>query len=31
LINNFGYCEMCATDALNFVASIFAKGDSIQS
>ncbi len=31
LINNFGYCEVCATDALNFVASIFAKGDSIQS
>ena len=30
LINNFGYCEICATDALNFVASIFAKGDSIK-
>jgi serine protein kinase len=28
LIKNFGYCEICATDALNFVASIFAKGDS---
>jgi serine protein kinase len=27
LIKNFGYCEICATDALNFVASIFAKGD----
>lgn len=27
LINNQGYCEICATDALNFVASIFAKGD----
>ena len=25
LIKNFGYCEICATDALNFVASIFAK------
>jgi serine protein kinase len=31
LINNFGYCEICATDALNFVASIFAKGDSVKS
>jgi serine protein kinase len=31
LIKNFGYCEVCATDALNFVASIFAKGDSIKS
>ncbi len=27
LIKNQGYCEICATDALNFVASIFAKGD----
>ncbi len=31
LIKNFGYCEICATDALNFVASIFAKGDSARS
>ena len=31
LIKNFGYCEICATDALNFVASIFAKGDSTKS
>lgn len=31
LMKNFGYCEICATDALNFVASIFAKGDSIKS
>ncbi len=31
LKNNFGYCEICATDALNFVASIFAKGDSLKS
>lgn len=31
LIKNFGYCEVCATDALNFVASIFAKGDSAKS
>jgi serine protein kinase len=27
LINNLGYCEVCATDVLNFVASIFARGD----
>ena len=31
LIKNQGYCEICATDALNFVASIFAKGDAIKS
>lgn len=31
LIKNHGYCEICATDALNFVASIFAKGDSVIS
>jgi len=31
MIKNFGYCDICATDALNFVASIFAKGDSIKS
>lgn len=31
LIKNQGYCEICSTDALNFVASIFAKGDSIKS
>ena len=31
LIKNFHYCDICATDALNFVASIFAKGDSIKS
>src|SRR3989339_1011509 len=31
LIKNHGYCEICATDALNFVASIFAKGDSAKS
>ena len=24
---NYGYCEICATDVLNFVASIFARGD----
>ncbi len=28
LIKNYGYCEICATDVLNFVASIFARGDA---
>ena len=27
LIRDYGYCEVCATDVLNFVASIFARGD----
>lgn len=27
LIKNHGYCETCATDVLNYVASIFARGD----
>lgn len=27
LIKTMGYCEVCATDVLNFVASIFARGD----
>lgn len=27
LINNYGYCDVCATDVLNYVASIFARGD----
>ena len=27
LIHNYGYCEVCANDVLNFVASIFARGD----
>ncbi|MFH1018626.1 MAG: serine protein kinase [Pseudomonadota bacterium] len=27
MINNYGYCDICATDVLNFVASIFARGD----
>lgn len=26
LMNNYHYCEICATDVLNFVASIFARG-----
>ncbi|MHC4860915.1 MAG: PrkA family serine protein kinase [Planctomycetota bacterium] len=27
LIRSYGYCEVCSTDILNFVASIFARGD----
>lgn len=27
LIKNCGYCEICSSDVLNFVASIFARGD----
>jgi serine protein kinase len=27
LIKNNAYCEVCSTDVLNFVASIFARGD----
>jgi len=27
LIKKFGYCENCATDILNYVSSIFARGD----
>jgi len=27
LIKNYDYCEICSTDVLNFVASIFARGD----
>jgi serine protein kinase len=30
LIKNYGYCEVCSVDVLNFVASIFARGDSKQ-
>jgi serine protein kinase len=30
LIKNFGYCDICATDTLNYVSSIFAKGDSLK-
>ena len=26
-IKNYGYCEICSTDILTFVASIFARGD----
>ena len=28
LIKNYGYCNICATDVLNYVASIFARGDT---
>jgi serine protein kinase len=28
LIKNYGYCDICATDVLHFVASIFARGDT---
>ena len=28
MIKNYGYCEICSTDGLNFVASIFARGDA---
>ena len=31
LIKNYGYCEICAADALSFVASIFARGDAAGS
>lgn len=27
LINQYGYCDICATEILNFVASIFARGE----
>ena len=30
LIKNLGYCDVCASDVLNYVASIFARGDSGQ-
>jgi len=28
LKSQFGYCEICSTDVLNFVASIFARGEA---
>ncbi|NIM19453.1 MAG: serine protein kinase [Candidatus Latescibacteria bacterium] len=31
LIRNQSYCDICATDVLNFVASIFARGDTKES
>ncbi len=27
MIKNYGYCDICSTDVLNYVASIFARGD----
>ena len=30
LIKNYGYCEICAGDALGFVASVFARGDVVK-
>jgi serine protein kinase len=31
MIKNHSYCEICATDVLNYVASIFARGDRKDS
>ena len=31
LIKNYGYCDVCATDVLNYVASIFARGDTQEA
>jgi serine protein kinase len=31
MIKNMGYCNVCATDVLNYVASIFARGDTQES
>lgn len=31
LIKNYNYCDICATDVLHFVASIFARGDLKKS
>src|SRR6266702_1371541 len=28
LMKNYAYCEICSTDVLNYVASIFARGDA---
>jgi len=28
MVKNYGYCDVCSTDVLNYVASIFARGDS---
>ena len=30
LIKNYGYCDVCASDVLNYVASIFARGDVLK-
>lgn len=31
MIKYYGYCDVCSTDVLNFVASIFARGDIKES
>lgn len=31
LIQNYGYCDICANDALSFVSSVFARGQSLKS
>jgi serine protein kinase len=31
MIKNHHYCEICATDVLNYVASIFARGDTKEN
>lgn len=30
LIKNYGYCEICSSDVLEFVAGIFARGDVLK-
>ncbi len=30
LIDNYGYCEVCSSDVLQYVASIFARGDATK-
>lgn len=30
LLKNMGYCDVCASDVLNYVASIFARGDAAR-
>jgi serine protein kinase len=29
MMRNLGYCDVCATDVLSYVASIFARGDAM--
>jgi serine protein kinase len=31
LVQNYGYCDICATDILNYVASIFARGSTSKA
>jgi serine protein kinase len=30
MVKNMGYCDVCASDLLNYVASIFARGDTLN-